>query len=347
MRAHQREPLRWGLRVTARNDALLIVSQLRKEYRIGSRASGKQLTAVDGIDFEVRRGETVALVGESGSGKSTVARCVTRLVEPTSGEVWLDGVTITSMQRAHLAAAYSDIQMVFQDPSSSLNPRMTVSAILDEPLRIHSDQGRSEREQTIVALLESVKLSSEFVDRFPWQLSGGQRQRIGIARALAVDPKIILLDEPTASLDVSVRGQVIELLSEIQRAKGLAYLFISHDLGVVQRIADRVLVMYLGGIVESGPTTEVFENPTHPYTRALLSAAPVAQYGRIKHRFVLKGEIPSPIDLPPGCRLAGRCPLVTPACMTAVPPLVSVSPRHAVACPVVLADNADGLGVSR
>jgi peptide/nickel transport system ATP-binding protein/oligopeptide transport system ATP-binding protein len=329
------------------SDAILIVSQLRKEYRIGSRTSAKRLTAVDGIGFEVRRGETVALVGESGSGKSTVARCVTRLVEPTSGEVWLDGVTVTSMRRTQLAMAYGDIQMVFQDPSSSLNPRMTVRATLDEPLRLHSNQSRSERERRIIGLLESVKLSEDFLDRFPWQLSGGQRQRIGIARALAVDPKIILLDEPTASLDVSVRGQVIELLAEIQREKGLAYLFISHDLGVVQKIADRVLVMYLGGIVESGPTAEVFGNPTHPYTRALLSAAPVAEYGRIKHRFILKGEIPSPVDLPPGCRLAGRCPLVMPECMGAVPPLLSVSASHFAACPVVLADNnPDGPGAA-
>jgi oligopeptide/dipeptide ABC transporter ATP-binding protein len=332
--------------MTVKSDALLVVSQLRKEYRIGSRTRRQRLTAVDGIDFEVRKGETVALVGESGSGKSTVARCVTRLVEPTSGVVLLDGVAITSMRRMKLASAYRDIQMVFQDPSSSLNPRMTVRAILDEPLRLHSDQSRTQREKTVVGLLESVKLSADFLQRSPWQLSGGQRQRVGIARALAVHPKIILLDEPTASLDVSVRGQVIELLAAIQREKGLAYLFISHDLGVVQKIADRVLVMYLGGIVESGPTAEVFGNPTHPYTRALLSAAPVAEYGRIKHRFMLKGEIPSPVDLPPGCRLAGRCPLVTPECLNAVPPLLSVSARHFAACPVVLSDNSNGLRVA-
>jgi peptide/nickel transport system ATP-binding protein/oligopeptide transport system ATP-binding protein len=315
---------------------ILDVSGLRKEFRIRSRGVAKTLTAIDGMSFQLRAGETVAIVGESGSGKSTVARCITRLVAPTSGEVLLAGVSMTSMSKRALREARSDLQMVFQDPIGSLDPRMTVAATIDEPLRLHLDLGRKERAERVRLLLNDVGLSTTLLDRYPRQLSGGQRQRVGIARALAVEPKVLVLDEPTASLDVSVRRHVLELLQRIREERNLAYLFISHDLAVVRSFSDRLLVLYLGGVVEEGPTAEIFARPLHPYTRALLSAATVAEFGRLKQRVRLTGEIPSPIDLPSGCRLSSRCPLVQSACSTAVPPLVAASDSHLVACPVVL-----------
>lgn len=314
-------------------DVLLDVQNLRKEFRVRNSGGTARLTAIDGIELEVNRGETVALVGESGSGKSTVARCIARLVEPTAGGAWLDGTSIGRLRRRRLSHMYSDLQMVFQDPNSSLNPRMTVRAILEEPLKLHLKMSRSQRHIRVLELLESVGLSEMHLNRRPNQLSGGQRQRVGIARALSVDPKLVLLDEPTASLDVSVRGQIIELLQKVQQERGIAYLFITHDLQVVQRIAHRVVVMYLGAIVEQGPTAQVFANPTHPYTKALLSAAPVARYGGKRTRFRLSGEIPSPINLPAGCRLAGRCPLVEDRCRTDAPPLIAIARHHLVACP--------------
>ena len=319
---------------------VLTVQNLRKEFHIRSRGRIKTLTAVDGIGFEVRPGETVALVGESGSGKSTVARCITRIVEPTAGAVHVDGKSVREATPAELSRVFADLQMVFQDPNLSLNPRMMVRAILDEPLRLHAMLSRDEREARVTQLLESVGLSTDFASRLPRQLSGGQRQRVGIARALAVDPKVVLLDEPTASLDVSVRARMLDLLARVQAEKNLGFLFISHDLAVVRKIADRVLVMYLGGIVEAGSTEEVFTNPTHPYTRALLSAAPVAEYGRKRSRFKLTGEIPSPIDLPTGCRLAGRCPMVEPSCSDAVPDQIRISETHSAACPVAMRADA-------
>jgi peptide/nickel transport system ATP-binding protein/oligopeptide transport system ATP-binding protein len=321
---------------------ILRVSALRKEFRIRTRGTSRTLTAVDGVSLDLYPGETVALVGESGSGKSTVARCIARLVEPTSGEVTLGGVSLTALPRGELPEAYGDLQMVFQDPSSSLNPRMTVRTAIEEPLRLHFSLSRAEREDRVCQLIDAVELSSELLDRYPRQLSGGQRQRVGIARALAVEPKVILLDEPTASLDVSIRGQILDLLGRLQREKGLAYLFITHDLQTVRAIADRVLVMYLGSIVEEGPTRVVFDHPTHPYTRALLSSAPIPEYGRHKKRFLLTGEIPSPIDLPTGCRLASRCPLAQARCSASIPPLIAVSPGHAAACPVVLEASEPG-----
>lgn len=314
-------------------DVLLDVQNLRKEFRVRNAGRVARLTAIDGIDLKVERGETVALVGESGSGKSTVARSIARLVEPTSGGAWLDGTPLSRLRRRRLSRAYGDLQMVFQDPNSSLNPRMTVRAILDEPLRLHLKMSAAQRRTRVAELLESVGLGPAHLDRRPHQLSGGQRQRVGIARALAVDPKLILLDEPTASLDVSVRGQVIELLQKVQQDRGIAYLFITHDLQVVQRIAHRVVVMYLGAVVEEGPTEAVFAHPTHPYTKALLSAAPVAEYGVKRERFRLAGEIPSPINLPAGCRLAGRCPIAQERCRHDPPPLIAMERQHYVACP--------------
>ncbi len=313
---------------------VLSVCGLRKEFHVGSRSTHKTLTAVDGVDLTVGAGETVALVGESGSGKSVLARCIARLIEPTSGEVRLGDLALSSLRRRELAKAYRELQMVFQDPNSSLNPRMTVGQAVEEPLRLHFDLGPAAREQRARELLADVDLSPEYLSRYPRQLSGGQRQRVGIARALAVRPKVVLLDEPTASLDVSVRGQILRLLARIQAEHGIGYLFISHDLHVVRHFAHRVMVMYLGTIVEQGATADIFARPSHPYTRALLSAAPVAEFGRAKQRLLLRGEIPSPIDLPTGCRLASRCPLVQPSCTASVPSLAQVAPDHLSACPV-------------
>jgi peptide/nickel transport system ATP-binding protein/oligopeptide transport system ATP-binding protein len=317
------------------SDAVLSVSGLVKRFPVRSRGRKQLLTAVDGIDFELRPGETLALIGESGSGKSSVARCIARLVEPTGGEILLGGHDLMAGSRASAWRFYGDLQMVFQDPPSSLNPRMTVRQTIEEPLRLHATLGRVERASTVDDLIAQVGLRAELADRYPRQLSGGECQRVAIARALAVEPKVLLLDEPTASLDVSVRGQILDLLQRLQAERDLAYLFISHDLAVVRHIADRVMVMYLGTIVEEGSAEEIFEHPVHPYTRALLTAAPVPEYGHRPQRLRLRGEIPSPTDLPPGCRLASRCPLATGECSNAPPASIAVSRTHSARCPVV------------
>jgi oligopeptide/dipeptide ABC transporter ATP-binding protein len=314
-------------------DAILQVRGLHKVFPV---EGGRRLVAVDGVNLDVAAGETLALVGESGSGKSTVARCIVRLIEPSSGEVTIDGTSIVPLPTRRLAGVYRRIQMVFQDPNASLNPRMNVRQVLDEPLRLHLDMSGTERTTRVRELVEMVGLTVEHLGRYPHELSGGQRQRVGIARAIAVSPDIVILDEPTSSLDVSVRGQILDLLLELQKRLKLAYLFITHDLQVVQHVADRVAVMYLGGIVEIGPTADVFRDPRHPYTRALLSAAPVAQWGVKRTRVRLGGEIASAIDPPDACRLAGRCPLAQPSCSLAKPPLIAIDHAHAVACPIVV-----------
>ena len=312
------------------------ILQVRDLHKIFPVEGGRRLMAVDGVTLDVAAGETLALVGESGSGKSTVARCIVRLIEPSGGDVTIDGKSILPLQPKRLAGIYRRIQMVFQDPNASLNPRMNVRQVLDEPLRLHLDLPRAERAARVRELVEMVGLTVAHLDRYPHELSGGQRQRVGIARAIAVSPDIVILDEPTSSLDVSVRGQILDLLLGLQRRLNLAYLFISHDLQVVQHVADRVAVMYLGSIVEIGPTADVFRNPKHPYTRALLSAAPVAQWGVMRTRVRLAGEITSAIDPPDACRLAGRCPLAQPACSARKPPLIDIGGGHAVACPIVV-----------
>jgi oligopeptide/dipeptide ABC transporter ATP-binding protein len=319
-----------------RNFAVLNVVDLHKEFRVKRGGRARTLTAVDSVSVDIRPGETVALVGESGSGKSTVARCIARLIEPTAGAVAVDGRDMVRLSRNELSRAYEDIQMVFQDPNSSLNPRMSIRQVLTEPLKLHTTMDRNARNARAGELLEMVGLSQEHLERYPAELSGGQRQRVGIARAIAVSPKVLLLDEPTASLDVSVRGQVLKLLRQLQEQLQMAYLFISHDLDVVRRVADRVMVMYLGGIVEIGSTEEIFDNPVHPYTKALLSAAPQIDVADRRERLRLVGEIPSPFDVGSGCRLAGRCPLAQPSCRAERPPLTPMTPTHSVACPVVL-----------
>jgi oligopeptide/dipeptide ABC transporter ATP-binding protein len=312
---------------------LLRVRDLGKVFPVDR---GRKLFAVDGVDLDIAAGETLALVGESGSGKSTVARCILRLIEPSRGEIAIGGKSILGLQPSRLVGVYRRIQMVFQDPNASLNPRMSIRQILEEPLKLHLYLLHTERARHVRELIEMVGLLPSHLDRYPHEVSGGQRQRVGIARAIAVSPEIVILDEPTSSLDVSVRGQILDLLLDLQKRLNLAYLFITHDLQVVQHVADRVAVMYLGGIVETGATEAIFAQPRHPYTRALLSAAPVARWGVKRERTRLAGEISSPIDPPDGCRLVGRCPLARPSCSERKPPLIDTGDGCFVACPVVV-----------
>jgi oligopeptide/dipeptide ABC transporter ATP-binding protein len=311
---------------------LLDVRGLTKHFAVGYFPIPSTLTAVDGVDLQLERGETLGLVGESGSGKTTVARCILRLIEPTSGAIVFDGVRLTDLGASDLRRQYRRMQMVFQDPGASLNPRLSVRETVTEPLLLHLHMSRPEREARARELMDLVGLSAMHLDRFSHQLSGGQRQRVGIARAIATNPDLVVLDEPTSSLDVSVRGQILQLLRDLQAALGLSYLFITHDLSVVRHVCHHVAVMYLGKIVEQGTTDQIFDDPRHPYTRALLSAVPSPVYGRRRDRLKLIGEIPGPINLPVGCRLYGRCPLAIDVCASEHPPLEPVESGHTVAC---------------
>jgi oligopeptide/dipeptide ABC transporter ATP-binding protein len=290
--------------------------------------------AVDGVSFAVEAGETFALVGESGCGKSTLARCLLRLTEPSAGRVRFDGVEVTALGPEPLRRLRRDIQLVFQDPTAALNPRLTVQQTVEEPLRLHAALGRAERRAKTREVLGRVGLGSEFLGRYPHELSGGQRQRVNIARAIATTPRFIVLDEPTSALDVSLRARIILLLEDLRAKLGLTYLFISHDLATVKYLARRVAVMYLGTLVEEAPTAELFRRPLHPYTRALLSAIPVPDPDARAERLVLRGEVPSPVDVPGGCRLRPRCPLARPVCAEPVE-LREVAPHHRVACHLV------------
>jgi oligopeptide/dipeptide ABC transporter ATP-binding protein len=286
--------------------------------------------AVDGVSFAIQPGETLAIVGESGCGKSTVGRLVMRLLEPTSGEVHLGGQDVTCLNQTEFRPHRRDVQMIFQDPYSSLNPRMTIGQILAEPLMLHGIVPANQRKDRVAELLRTVGLRPEQAARYPHEFSGGQRQRIVIARALAVEPKVIVCDEPVSALDVSIRAQILNLLKDLQARLGLAYVFISHDLSVVKHIADRVAVMYLGRMVETGPADAVFEDPRHPYTRALLSAIPVASPAARRERRLLEGDVPSPLHPPPGCHLHTRCPYAMAICQTDRP-LLDDS-EHPAAC---------------
>jgi oligopeptide transport system ATP-binding protein len=290
------------------------------------------IRAVDGVSFSLRAGETFGLVGESGCGKSTLARGILNLVPPTTGEVLYEGTRIDGLDEPNMRPYRQRMQMIFQDPFASLNPRMTVGQIVAEPMKIFNLRARHERKLEVMRVLDLVGLNPRFLNRYPHEFSGGQRQRIGIARALAVNPKLILCDEPVSALDVSIQAQVINLLMELQEKLGLAYVFIAHDLAVVRHIADRVGVMYLGRLAEVADAETLYRDPRHPYTRALLSSVPVAdpQVERHRQRVVLKGEVPSPDQHYPGCQFADRCPMAEMECMHGPPPLEGEA--HAVAC---------------
>ncbi len=303
---------------------LLKVNELKQYFPIKGGLLGRTVNhvkAVDGVSFTVYEGETVSIVGESGCGKSTTGRAILRLDEPTSGEIVFEGEDLLSLNKSQMRKKRKDLQIIFQDPYASINPRQTVRQVLEEAMAIQNVVPREQRADKVRELMETVGLGAHQADRFPHEFSGGQRQRIGIARALSVDPKLIICDEAVSALDVSIQAQVINLLKKLQREFQLTYLFISHDLGVVRHISDRVIVMYLGRIIEIGDKTSVFDNPQHPYTKALLSAIPVPDPTHKNERILLKGDVPSPINPPEGCRFHTRCPFATDKCKTETPEL--------------------------
>ncbi|HEY8384014.1 MAG TPA: dipeptide ABC transporter ATP-binding protein [Microvirga sp.] len=315
--------------------SVLEVQDLVKHFVAKRSAFGRPLAtvkAVDGVTFTLKPGETLAIVGESGCGKSTVGRLVMRLIDATGGTVRLDGADVTTLDDRAFRPYRRHIQLIFQDPFASLNPRMTVGEILSEPLMLHNVVPARERRERVAELLRIVGLQPHQAARYPHEFSGGQRQRIVIARALAVEPKVIVCDEAVSALDVSIRAQILNLLKDLQARLGLAYIFISHDLGVVKHIADRIAVMYLGRIVETGPADQVFADPRHPYTRALLSAIPVASPTARRERRILQGDVPSPINPPPGCHLHTRCPYAADLCRRDRPALDDDGSGHAAAC---------------
>ncbi len=312
-------------------EPLISIRNLKKYFPV----KGGSLKAVDGINLDIMEGETYGLVGESGCGKSTAGRTIVRIYEPTGGEMFYNGKDIFKLSRSEMLDIRKNFQMIFQDPYASLNPRMTVLDIVAEPMDIHKTYKNSdERYEKVIGLLELVGLNEEHADRFPHEFSGGQRQRIGIARALALNPKFIVCDEPISALDVSIQAQVINILKDLQKKLGLTYLFIAHDLSMVRYISDKVAVMYLGHIMERAETQSLFDNPLHPYTKALLSAIPIPDPGiqKGKHRILLTGDVPSPIDPKPGCRFVDRCAYAVDRCHHDTPELIEVLPNHFSAC---------------
>lgn len=321
-----------------KSDVLLNVQNLVKYFPIRAgflRKVVNHVKAVDNVSFYIRQGETLGLVGESGCGKTTTARSILRLQEPTSGVVEFEGEDILKLDRNRLRLKRRDMQLIFQDPYSSLNPRLTVGQIVSEPLLVHGMGTSSDRESQVKKLLDTVGLASYHYRRYPHEFSGGQRQRIGIARALALNPKLIVCDEPVSALDVSIQSQILNLLEDLQKQYGLTYLFIAHNLSVVKHISDRVGVMYLGKLVEMTTSAELYQTPLHPYTQVLLSAIPQAKPQRARERITVQGDVPSPINPPSGCRFHTRCPQVKDICKEIDPEWREVRPGHFVACHVV------------
>jgi oligopeptide/dipeptide ABC transporter ATP-binding protein len=327
-------------------DTLLRVAGLTKHFPVRGgilfNRTEAVLRAVDDVSFTIASGETLGLVGESGCGKSTVGRMLLRLVEPTAGQVEFLGDDMTALTPAGLRARRRDIQIIFQDPYGALNPRMTVADIIMEPLLIHGARADATSRARVSELLDRVGLTAQHAGRYPHEFSGGQRQRIGIARALALNPKFIVCDEPVSALDVSIQAQIVNLLQDLQDEFGLAYLFIAHDLGVVKHISDRVAVMYLGKLVEIADKTTLYANPLHPYTQALIAAVPIARPRLRRRKTALQGEIPSALDPPKGCRFHTRCPHAMPICREIEPALTEPAPGHRVACHLVEAAPAQG-----
>jgi oligopeptide transport system ATP-binding protein len=320
--------------VVSKDNSFVHIQDMVKEFdlRKSLLLRPQILRAVDSVSFSVARGETVGLVGESGCGKSTVARCTLQLLRPTSGKVFFRQVDLTTLHGTTLRQFRRHMQMVFQDPAESLNPRMKVGQILREPLDLHSELSSGEKGDRLREIMRLVGLRASHLERYPHQFSGGQKQRITIARAIATNPEFVVLDEPTSALDVSVRGQILRLLMRLQEELDLSYLFITHDLSVIRHICQRVAVMYLGRLVETGLTDRIFDSPQHPYTRALLSAVPIPDPTQRRERVRLEGELPSAIDLPPGCALYGRCPVRMPRCREERPELLPLDGERKVAC---------------
>ena len=310
-------------------DNILVVKNLKKYFK----TNRGMLHAVDNISFELEAGKTLGIVGESGCGKSTTGRCILRLVEPTEGEVIFEGDNVVNLNKRQMRDKRTDMQIIFQDPFSSLDPRCTVMETIAEGVKMHKKYKTAEQiEKRVLELMKTVGLAERLINSYPHELDGGRRQRIGIARALAVEPKLIICDEPVSALDVSIQAQILNLLKQLQKELGLTYIFISHDLAVVNHISDEIMVMYLGQTVEKAPSAELFDNPVHPYTQALLSAIPIPRVGANKGRIPLKGEITSPIDPPDECRFAKRCPYACEKCFSSCPELKEISPGHFVAC---------------
>lgn len=311
-------------------EKLLEVKNLKKYFNTPKGT----LHAVDGVSFSIKKGQTMGVVGESGCGKSTLGRCLVHLLDSTDGEIFYEGKDITHLEGAALKSSRKDMQMIFQDPFSSLNPRMTVKDIIMEPMIIHKmyEGDNGQREEKVLQIMKTVGLAERQAEAYPHELDGGRRQRIGIARALALDPDFIVCDEPVSALDVSIQAQILNLMQDLQQSKNLTYLFITHDLSVVRHISDEICVMYLGTLVEKCPAKALFVEQFHPYTEALLSAIPVAKLGAKKQRILLNGEITSPINPQPGCRFAPRCPKAMAKCSNQEPELVEIKPDHFVAC---------------